>query len=162
MRAASEDKPVLARLLELYQYDLSAIENADVDASGLYGYAYLDHYWIEPGRHPFLVRVDSQLAGFVLVNQHALTGPAEGAMTVAEFFVLRRYRRRGIGEQVAVRIFDMFPGHWEVRELAANVEAVAFWRKVVSRYTGGRFREVWLSDERWCGPVQVFQSPGPA
>ena len=66
-RATLQDKSILRHLLELYQYDLSAVENRDVDANGLYGYEYLDHYWTEPRRHPFLVRVDCQIAGFVLV-----------------------------------------------------------------------------------------------
>ena len=74
-----------------------------------------------------------------------------------EFFVLRKYRGRGVGASVATQLFDRFPGKWEVRELAQNVAALAFWRAVIARYTDGRFVEVaW--DERQRGPGQFFDS----
>lgn len=157
-RATRAEKLILRHLLELYQYDLSAIENRDLDPNGLYGYEYLDQYWTEPGRHPFLVRVDGQIAGFALVNRHTCLPQTEEGMSIGEFFVMKRYRGRGVGERVAVRIFDMFPGLWEVRELAENVGAQAFWRKVIGRYTRGEFKEVFLEDDRWHGPLQVFRS----
>jgi aminoglycoside 6'-N-acetyltransferase I len=157
-RATLQDKSVLRHLLELYQYDLSEIENRDVDANGLYGYEYLDQYWTEAVRHPFLVQVDGRIAGFVLVNRHTYLAQAEDGMSIGEFFIMKRYRGRGIGERVAMRIFDMFPGRWEVRELAENVGAQAFWRRVIGRYTRGEFKEVFLQDDCWHGPAQVFES----
>jgi aminoglycoside 6'-N-acetyltransferase I len=157
-KANLQDKSILRHLLELYQYDLSAVESRDVDANGLYGYEYLDHYWTEPTRHPFLVRVDGQSAEFALVNRYTCLPQAKGGMSIGEFFVMKRYRGRGIGERVAVRIFDMFPGSWEVRELAENVDAQAFWRKVIGRYTRGDFEEVFVQDDCWHGPIQVFES----
>ena len=45
---------------------------------------------------PFAVRADGHTAGFVLVNRwSALDQPLDYA--VAEFFVLRKYRRAGVG-----------------------------------------------------------------
>ena len=37
--------------------------------TGDYGYRYLDHYWADPGRHPFLFQVDHNWAGFALVRE---------------------------------------------------------------------------------------------
>lgn len=71
---------------------------------------------------------------------------------------MRKYRGRGIGEQVATRIFDLFPGKWEVRQTAKNTGAQAFWRKVMGKYTANRFAEVFLNDDRWHGPVQLFDT----
>jgi hypothetical protein len=45
-----------------------------------------------------------------------------------------------------------------VREKTENLAATAFWRRVIGRYTGGRFEEVVLDDERWRGPVQRLDS----
>jgi predicted acetyltransferase len=75
-----------------------------------------------------------------------------------EFFVLRKYRRQGGGEQVARLLVDQFPGRWEVAELAENTVAQAFWRQVIRRYTGGRFGEIAIDNDRWHGPVQAFAS----
>jgi predicted acetyltransferase len=77
-------------------------------------------------------------------------------MDVDNFFVLRKYRRKGVGAAAAMRTFDMFPRKWEVRELAKNAAAIAFWRRTVAEYTRGRYVEVTFDDERWRGPVQSF------
>jgi predicted acetyltransferase len=104
------------------------------------------------------VRVNEKLAGFALVfGKSRLTGE-DGVHDVSDFFVLRRYRQRGVGEKAAGWLFDRYPGRWEVRQKAENVRAIAFWRRVVDRYTGGRFEEETLDDERWRGPVQRFES----
>jgi predicted acetyltransferase len=81
------------------------------------------------------------VAGFVLVRRGAETTNDPDTHEVSEFFVLRRYRRRTVGEQVARQVFDRFPGRWEVTEMASNVDAQAFWRAVIGRYTGGRFED---------------------
>ena len=76
--------------------------------------------------------------------------------SIAEFFILRKYRRQGIGQIVAHRIFDMFPGKWRVAQEERNFPAQAFWRKVVSRYTNGQFRE--MQDDNWKGLVLEFRT----
>jgi predicted acetyltransferase len=81
---------------------------------------------------------------------------------MAEFFVLRRYRRARVGLTAAHRIFAMHAGKWEVRQRTANVEATSFWRTAISAHTGGRFAEELLDDDRWRGPVQRFTEPCPA
>ena len=57
------DKPVLSNLLQLYLYDFSEFDGSDLKPSGQYRYDYLDSYWGEDGRHPFLVRVNGLMAG---------------------------------------------------------------------------------------------------
>ena len=145
-RATLQEKPILQNLMELYQYDFTEIEGTDVGASGLFGYSYLDHYWTDPGRYPFLVKVDGKVAGFVLVNRHSYLSSNDETMAIAEFFIMRKYRRRGVGEQVATRVFDLFPGKWEVQQTEQNAGGRAFWRKVIGRYTAGRFEETLLTD----------------
>ena len=144
--------------MELYLYDFTEFDPADVDEDGLYGYYHLPHYWSEPGRQPFLIQVDGHWAGFVLVSQHSLLGQP-GVHTIAEFFVMRKYRRMGVGETAARLAFARFPGNWEVAEIAANLPAQAFWRQVISRLTGGSYTEVELDTEVWQGPLQKFDFP---
>jgi len=156
-QASLEDKTILRNLMELYAYDSSEFDQCDVDAHGLFGYNYLDHYWTEPGRYPFLVRVEGRLAGLVLVRT---LDESENALThsMAEFFILRKYRHQGIGQVVAQQIFDMFPGQWSVAEVENNRPAQSFWRKVISEYTRGNFQEVWSNNDEWKGPVQTFST----
>ena len=149
------EKPILARLLQLYLYDFTEFDGEELNAAGLYEYPYFDHYWAEVGRSPLFIRVDGRLAGFALVRRLAEDegGPAS---SMAEFFILRKYRRLGVGSQAAKRVFQRFPGPWVVGEIAANTPAQAFWRRVIGEFTGGDYTET-REDE---GVVQRFISPG--
>ena len=135
------DKPVLRRLLELYKYDFSEFTGDDLDEHGLYGYRYLDHYWTEPERLPFLVRVDGRLAGFALVRRRASAAGAPDELEMAEFFVLLKYRGKLIGHEAANWLFDHIHGRWRVRVLANNLPARAFWASAIGRYSDGRFEQ---------------------
>ena len=154
-RAEIEEKPVFRNLLELYRYDSSEFDGEDVGEHGLFVYRYFDHYWTEPGRHAFIVKVSGRLAGFAMVRAIG-DDESERVHSIAEFFIMRKYRRQGIGTTVARRILDMFPGRWRVAEEETNTPAQAFWRKVISRYTLGEFRET--RHDEWNGPIQEFRT----
>jgi predicted acetyltransferase len=166
--ASYQEKEVLRNLLELYSYDFSVIEEgeaSDVNEFGLFGYRYLDHYWTEAGRAAYLVRVNGVLAGFALLRRASYLPEPEGQldeapMTIAEFFILRKYRRRGFGRSVATYLFDRFPGRWQVAQVAGHHEAQTFWRQVIGEFTAGKFQEVQLESEVWKGPVQFFDTSG--
>lgn len=150
------DKEVLRQLLELYLYDFSEFTGSDVDLHGRYGYEYLDHYWTEEDRHPYLLKVNDRTAGFVLVRgKREPTG--ELIHYMAEFFVMRKYRRRKIGREAAFQAFNRFPGRWRVTEIAENLPAQQFWRQTIGEYTGGQFREG--VNESGDGPMQEFSVP---
>ncbi len=155
------ERPILRNLMELYQYDFSEFDGADLGPMGLYDYPYLDYYWVEPERTPFLVRVDSNLAGFVLVTRYNYLTGLKDTWVIAEFFILRKYRHQGVGEYVARFIFIQFPGAWQVGQILENSSATTFWRKVISRFTMGDFEEHQLDNEIWHGPIQTFISQSP-
>ena len=46
---------------------------------------------------------------------------------MADFFILRRYRRYGVGTEAARQIWSRYPGPWEVRVMEANKAAHEFW-----------------------------------
>jgi predicted acetyltransferase len=50
---------------------------------------------------------------------------------MAEFFVLRKYRRQGLGRDAAQTIFRRLPGPWTVRQQLTNPAATAFWRRAI-------------------------------
>jgi predicted acetyltransferase len=86
--------------------------------------------------------VDGRLAGFALLRrgtcfpERDVLGDDSGMM-ITEFFVMRKYRRQGIGKQVAPELFEHYPGRWEVAELPQNAARLAFWRKTIGEYTRG-------------------------
>ncbi|MGE5223053.1 MAG: GNAT family N-acetyltransferase [Omnitrophica WOR_2 bacterium] len=147
------DKLILRNLMELYLYDFSEFDGMDVNAHGRFEYRYLDHYWTEAGRFPYFIRYDGRLAGFALVRD--IEGEeGEKVHRIAEFFILRKYRRKGIGKDAAIWLFKHFGGKWQVEELENNLPAQSFWRKVIGEITQGKFQEKRI--ETWAGPVQEF------
>jgi predicted acetyltransferase len=144
LRVSFENKIILRNLMELYQYDMSQYEEErdnDVNEYGLFDYKYLDHYWTEEGRHPFFVMISGKLAGFVLVREITVAGDSSSKYSMAEFFILRKYRRQGIGKEVAYIVFKMFKGKWSVSWLNKNLPAKTFWTGIISEYTGGEYSE---------------------
>ena len=147
-------RETLRNLMQLYLHDLSEYARDDVDARGRYGYRYLDLYWQEADRFAFLVLVDDAIAGFALVRELA-----PGVHQMAEFFVLRKYRRHGVGRAVALSLFARFKGRWEVAQEETNLAAQRFWRKTIGEHTNGQFEETRsIEPDGPDGPMQVFES----
>jgi predicted acetyltransferase len=132
--ASPEQQPILANLLELYAHDFSEFHGIVLGEDGRFGYKSLPLYWSDPGRHPFLVRIDGKLAGFALVKKGSEISGKEHVWDMAEFFVVRGYRRRGFGTQIAHDVWKGFPGTWEIRVMQSNVSALPFWRHAISTF----------------------------
>ena len=118
--------------------------------------------WFRDDRsHPLLILEAGRAAGFALVSRpRALPGARETAdYRLADFFVRRSHRRRGIGQAAASLIFSRFAGRWEIIEAAANGDAVRFWRRTVMEYTHGRYDER-VGDGEVRQRFQSSNSPG--
>ena len=87
------------------------------------------------------MRIDGHWAGFAIVREGVPYLDGRSGTDMAEFFVLRKYRRHGAGERLATAMFDRYRGPWQVRELGNNERAQSFWRAIIGRYTGGAYDE---------------------
>ena len=148
----------LNNLMQLYLHDFSEFyeeEEMRVSESGLFELEYsLERYFDKPNFWAYLGRVDGNLCGFVLVSNR-VRHREEAGRYIDEFFVLRAYRRQGIGCSLALQTFNTYRGYWEVAQISANRAASAFWRKVIGEYTNGRYEEFTATDE--CGDVDIWQ-----
>jgi predicted acetyltransferase len=154
------DIPVLERLAQLYQYDFSEFDDGVVDEDGRFSWVDWPKLFSEPDHHAFLICADGMIAGFACCYRgEAWRDPHEAVWWMDQFFVMRTFRKRRVGDRAAAALFDRFPGTWEIAQIERNVPAQAFWRSVIDRYTDGDFDEVHMSDARWHGPVQYFRTP---
>jgi predicted acetyltransferase len=134
--------PLLRNLLELYIHDLSEIFPVELGLDGRFGYERLPLYWAEPAaRHVFLIKCGTRVAGFVLAMRGSPATEDPNDLDVAEFFVLRSYRRSGVGRQAAFALWDTVPGQWVVRVSDANRAGLRFWSEAIRSYTSGVFNE---------------------
>ncbi|MEC0232299.1 GNAT family N-acetyltransferase [Paenibacillus alba] len=133
-----EEKSVLYNLIQLYRYDSSEFDGHVLNHHGMYLYKYFDHQWTDEYRRPFIVKVDGEISGFVLISldvpkEYMKLSTAEKTNLVSDFFIMRKYRRRGVGRYVAYSLFEQFSGTWEIRQTAANKTAYEFWKQIITR-----------------------------
>lgn len=148
----------LQNLWQLYSHDFTEFLPEDVDELGLYPYDFdFEDYFQKPGYWAYLARVGGNIAGFALFSDWVTLGHGKGRH-MEEFFVLRRYRGKGIGRSIAFQAFETYLGYWEVSEVATNIPAIAFWRKVISDYTDGNYQETRRSGRDTDIVLQMFDS----
>jgi predicted acetyltransferase len=156
--ALCEHAPILANLLELYAHDFSEFYSLKIGVDGRFGYRSLPLYWSEPNRHPFLVRIDGQLAGLTLVKKGSEISGNQAVWDMAEFFVLRGCRRRGIGTLAAQQVWRRFPGLWEVRVMQSNHLAILFWETAISHFIGEAIQPVRVEKDGQYWQLFSFES----
>lgn len=128
-QAARDDWPCLENLMQFYLYELSRWLPIKLGAQGLYPIQALDDYWRDPATQPWLIRVAGELAGFAVVDRQGCDNPAR--CNLGYLFVGRRFRRQGIGRQVALQLFERFEGPWQVQHFDANLPARDFWQALL-------------------------------
>jgi predicted acetyltransferase len=141
-KAAIDASSQLANLLELYMHDLSETFPIKVGADGRFGYDKLPLYWSQPETHfAYLIRSKAGVAGFALVTRGSPVTDDPDDLDLSEFFVLRSYRRGGVGRRAALLLWDRLPGRWVVRVSEMNRAGLAFWEGAVREYTHGAWQE---------------------
>jgi predicted acetyltransferase len=158
--ATSEQEPILANLLELYQHDFSEYIDLELGADGRFGdkYLSLSLYWKESGRYPFLIKASGRLAGFALVRAGSQLSGDEHTWDMAEFFIIRGLRRHGVGMQAAHDIWKRFPGRWEVRVIGRNGTAQEFWGRAIAAFIGKAIRPIAFEKDGELWRVFAFES----
>jgi len=154
-----ERRPTLEAMFQLYVHDFSehwaGTDRGELQDDGRFpDYPGLDRYWSEPERSAWLIRVGGHLAGFALLSASSHSGaPADHDM--AEFFVVRKHRRGGVGFAAASQLIRPRPGQWEIAVARANAGALAFWRGV-ARAMSTDVEERDLNDDCWNGAILRF------
>jgi predicted acetyltransferase len=162
--AVAAEQPLIAGLLQFYSYDFSEMEaqgstRFEVDAQGRFeSDPYLQDYWRDENRWPLLIRVDERVAGFALINTHSHRGGSV-ERNMAEFFVMRRHRRGGVGAEAVRQILAGHPGQWEVAVVARNAVAQSFWpRAIAAAANVSGLERVEGDGQHWRGPIWCFRA----
>lgn len=158
--AAPGQRVALENLFQLYTHDFSDFwfdrSDGELRDDGRFDqYVALDDYWAKADHIPVLMRAGGSLAGFVLINAFAHSGlPVD--FSIAEFFVVRKHRRAGVGLAAATAIIRARPGQWEAAVARRNTTALRFWRRVAATVAGSGLDETDHDDDIWNGGVIRF------
>jgi predicted acetyltransferase len=160
-RAEKAQQPLIEAMLQLYTHDFSehwaGTPRGELGEDGRFPPYPLDDYWREEGRVPLLFRKAGLPVGFALLNRYAHSGlPVDVSM--AEFFVVRKHRREGLGRIAFDEILARHSGAWEVAVVRRNLAALDFWQRVLDgarTVTGFEARD--HRDARWDGTIFRFR-----
>ena len=141
------------RMLQLYLHDMAEWFKFNIMDDGRYGDLLSTH--LAANQPVYVARVGGTPAGFALVstdtdelrnvdddvNAIDVDSIEVGSVEVdsidvdmEEFFLMRAFRHRRIGEAFASQVWADAPGRWVVRVFTGNEPAVPFWRRAVAEY----------------------------
>jgi predicted acetyltransferase len=130
--AGRDDWPVIDRLWQLYQHDLSEFRHSAPDAQGLFNAGRLPAYAESDDRVAYLARLGDVPCGFALVR----LGVRRDRRTMGEFFVTRSSRGQGTARAFARDVILRHPGEWVIPFQNENPRAAAFWRRLAAELLG--------------------------
>jgi predicted acetyltransferase len=147
---------IVRNMFTAFFYDLSQYDdNLVINAFGLPTWAPAglpgprDHeecarlnWWVRGRCEAYVIRLGEKPAGFVHIlrdKRHLAQGVDQELL---DFYVAPKYRRQGVGREAARLAFDLYPGTWQVHELARNEPALRFWHLIIEEYTGGNYEDL--------------------
>jgi len=145
IKATIADYQTIQNMARFYVYDRTKYMGWECPENGMFECIDFKHYFESANEQAFLIRVNDELAGFVLLDKMILTEQVD--WNIGEFFVLAKFQGKGIARQVAKEIFKQFPGKWSVAVMPENIKAVNFWRKMITDVSGGNFKEFFKTEE---------------
>lgn len=135
-----EEKDILYRLLQYSLFEESISDLNEMNEQAVFEYKWFEKYFSDDDRIAYFIREErtNKLLGFVMINKYLQkfkTGHA-----IAEFMVIPKYRRKGIGKRAAVECFNKYKGNWEVKPSYGNKSAYTFWNNTINEYTNNKNR----------------------
>jgi predicted acetyltransferase len=132
--------PIIQNMARFYVYDMSRHMGWAFPENGTLDCIDFKHYVEKPENKAFLIRVNNELAGFVLLDKKQLSDRIDWNM--GQFFLAAKFQGKGISQAVAREVFKTHPGKWSVAAMPENIKAVKFWRKLIGELSRGHYTEI--------------------
>lgn len=131
---------VYLNLAQCYEAEFSRLTHKKPDAKGLFE---LD------------TQLGEKVMGMILMIDECPAAIAAIAVTgkkhyeVSEFYVVPSFRHHSIGMKFAHRLWTMFPGEWEIKQISGAEYASVFWRKTITTFNNTPYQEERYDDPYW-------------
>jgi predicted acetyltransferase len=131
---------VYLNLAQCYEAEFSAITLKKPDADGLFE---LDTQLGE-NVTALLLMADGRPAAIA-----AIAVKGNGRYEICEFYVVPSFRKSSTGMLFAHLIWTMYPGTWEIKQIAGAEYASRFWRKSITAFEQTAYEEERYIDPYW-------------
>ncbi len=140
VKIKAESRHILDNLCPYYIYDMSEHMGWPPNENGQFTFnkSSLDAYWGREDHVPYFIHDDEELAGFVLVRKDPINNLV---YDIEQFFVLSKFKRKGVGKQTLKLVAEQFPGQWQIRVLIGNESALKFWQSAISGLVGDNYTQ---------------------
>lgn len=139
VKIEEDSRPLLENLWQLYFYDLDKFRGKGIGEDGKYPLGRLPLLFTSDDRIGYFFFKGSDLVGFSIIR-----GLDQETKIVSEFFILGSFQHQGLGKEIALKMFSLYPGKWELAFQESNTTAAAFWRNVVETASPSN----WLEEKR--------------
>ena len=154
-RITQSGKRAFSQLINLYNfnYDFTNYLSDDIPEDGFF-YGDADYYLSNEKMQNYFIRVDGKIAGYLVIAEEGNRYLQDDrSHNIDEFFITRKYRRKGIGRTAATIAFDMYKGNCEVCQMQDNIPAQQFWLSVIDQYTNGNYEKCGSTDDEMVGLI---------
>lgn len=150
-----ESKVKLENLMSLYLHDLSEFaDDLKINEEGKFEYDGLKLYFKSEDLNPYFIKCQGEVAGFVLFNTGKYV-PKDIDYVVHELFILKSFRRMGIGNAAIRSLLEKYKGKYKIVQISNNKTAVNFWRKFYEKQSI-KYIETKGKEDDFQGNVQIF------
>lgn len=153
VKVGREGLAVISKMSRLFRYDLSEFKGMPCDENGMYAPILDIDNFLQDGNYAFTIRYKEELAGFALING---SEQEQSSFVFSYLFVLRKFRRTGLGKSATIEILDKYRGDWKIDYNAPNTTAEKFWDNLIREYTDGEYSTDEENHEKW-GPLKVIR-----
>jgi predicted acetyltransferase len=130
--ASSDHQPWIRAKIQSYLAELSKFVSIEKNFEGQYDYPYLDHYWREPDRHPFIIYLNNEAVGFLLAREDMDPTDGTSLTEISELYILPEFRQRSVASSAIKKALGFFPGNWRAAVLPNNEVGRSFWKQLIS------------------------------
>ncbi|WP_346962309.1 GNAT family N-acetyltransferase [Clostridium sp.] len=124
-----ESRAKLENLVSIYLHDLSEFaDDLKINEDGKFEYDGLEIYFKSEDLTPYFITYQGEVAGFVLFNTGKYA-PRDIDYVVHELFLLKGFRKKGIGNAAIRILLDTYKGKYRIEQISSNKPAVNFWTK---------------------------------
>lgn len=144
-KALLKEKEIVISLFNYYLYEFSDLMGSELNENGTYlrNTSLIAPYWEKPNHIPYFIKVNGEIAGFIFVRYFP---DEEKLLDIDQFFILRKFKRRGVGSKAFELCLKAHNGNWLVRVLKENESGLSFWQSVIGSVTKNNFKHAFEFD----------------